>query len=177
MKAKFLKAGIVLLGIAVLSIVVGGWIRTQAQSQDDAAIAKRFVGTWRLVSWPQRMTDGTTKQNPKSVGYLIYTDDGHMCFVTMNPNRPKWKSGTPTADEMATSLGGDGFNAYCSAVEIHAKEGFVLHKVELDGNPSNVGTVRKRWFTFDGPNRLSLRIDQNGPGVTESTLIWERVQK
>ena len=40
-----------------------------AQSQDD--IAKQFVGMWRLVSWAERLADGTTRQNPRSVGYII----------------------------------------------------------------------------------------------------------
>jgi hypothetical protein len=39
--------------------------------------------------------------------------------------------------------------------------------------------VRKRWFTFDGPNRLSLKIDTPVliPPIVESTLRWERVTK
>jgi hypothetical protein len=63
-----------------------------AQSQDD--IAKQFVGMWRLVSWPQRQAEGTTRQNLQSVAYLIYTDKGHRCYVGMIPSRPKWKSAT-----------------------------------------------------------------------------------
>ena len=147
-----------------------------AQSQDD--IAKQFVGMWRLVSWPERMADGTTRLDPKSVGYIIYTDTGHMCFVDMDPNRPRWKSAAaPTPEEALSGI--KGLSAYCATVEIHAKEGYVIHHVEIERSPNLVGMARKRWFTFQGPNRVSLRIDTpelNAP-ILESTLIWERVVK
>ena len=68
--------------------------------------------------------------------------------------------------------------AYCSRVEVHAKEGFVLHYVEVAKNPNNIGKTWKRWSKFEGPNRLILRIDstENTPPVVESTLVWERVE-
>lgn len=146
-----------------------------AQSQDD--IAKQFVGMWRLVSWPERLADGTTRQNPLSVAYLIYSDTGHMCFVGMTPNRPRWKSPFAPTPKEALSATYPGAEGYCSTVEIHAKEGFVIHHIEIDTVPNVVGTDRKRWFTFEGPNRVSLRTDPPPPGTVESTLIWERVVK
>jgi len=153
---------------------------TPAEPRSDDSVAKQFVGTWRLVSWPQRMVDGTRKQNSESVGYIIYTENSHMCFVAMNPNRPKWKSdSTPTGEEMVSGFGNGGFYAYCATVEVHAKEGFILHHVEIDKSPNLVGATRKRWFTFQGPNRVALRIDpsENRSSIVESTLIWERIQK
>ena len=153
-------------------------IHDQTETQDDSAVSKRLVGMWRLVSWPERLADGTNRQNQKAVGYLIYTDNGHMCYVAMNAQRPKWSSGaSPTPDEIVKSF--NGFYAYCGAVEVHARAGFILHHVDIDKSPNFVGQTRKRWFKFDGPNRISLRIDsaENNPPVVESTLIWERVQK
>jgi hypothetical protein len=49
--------------IALTIVVALGTLSSTsyAQSQDD--IAKQFVGMWRLVSWPQRLADGTTRQN------------------------------------------------------------------------------------------------------------------
>jgi len=147
-----------------------------AQFQDD--IDKQFVGMWRLVSWTERLADGTTRQNPRSVGYIVYTDTGHMCYVSMNPNRPLWKSeAAPTPEEALSGI--TGLGAYCATVEIHAKEGFVIHHVEVERIPNFVGRARKRWFTFQGPNRVSLRIDtpELTSPVVESILTWERVVK
>jgi Lipocalin-like domain len=162
--------------IVVLSIIlVLGPPNTslRAQSQDD--IAKRFVGMWGLVSWSQRLADGTMRQNPISNAYIIYTDIG-MCFVGMNPNRPLWKSETmPTPEEALSGM--TGFGAYCSIVEIHANEGFVIHHVLVDKSPNIVGRARKRWFTFQGSDRVSLRVDTSElvSPVIESTLVWQRV--
>jgi hypothetical protein len=164
--------------IAALSIVlIFGPLNSMshAQSQDD--VAKQFVGMWRQVSYSERLADGTTRQNLLSVAYLIYTDTGHMCYVAMNPSRPRWKSETPTLDEALSGI--NGFGAYCSTVEVHAKEGYVIHHVEMAKSPNVVGRVRKRWFAFQGPNRVELRIDtpELTSPVVESTLIWERVVK
>ena len=159
----------------VLAALLGSSVHGHAEPQDD--IAKQFLGIWRLVSWTQRLADGTTRQAPNNVGYIIYTDTGHMCYVGMNPNRPKWKSSTPTESEAFSGIIGMG--AYCGAVEVHVNEGFVLHRVEIERSPNNVGMVRKRWFTFDGQNRVSLKIDASEliPPIIESTLTWERVAK
>lgn len=150
----------------------------QAKTQDDLLVAKSLVGTWRLVSWPEKLADGTIRQNEKDSGYLIYTSSGRMCYVAMNAERPKWSSAvSPTPEEIASTF--NGFYAYCGTVEVHAKEGFILHHVEIDKSPNFVGQTRKRWLTFHGPNRISLRIDstENSPPVVESTLVWERVEK
>ena len=152
-----------LAAIGLVGALVAVAQRNQ-ESRDDAALMKKLVGMWRLVSWPERQSDGTTQQNPESAAYLIYTDSGHMCFVAMNPNRPRWKSqASPTAEEMASALSNGGFYAYCGTVEVHGQEGFVVHHIEIDKVPNLVGTTRKRWFEFEGPNRLRLRIDSPCP--------------
>lgn len=148
----------------------------RAQSQDD--VAKQFVGMWRLASRTQRLLDGTTRQSAISTGYIIYTDTGHMCYVAMNPSRPKWKSETaPTPEEALFGI--TGLGAYCAVVEIHAKDGFVVHHVEVDKTPNLVGLAKKRWFTFQGANRVVLRVDtpELDSPVVEDTLIWDRVRK
>ena len=171
-KAKQMKKAVAWLIFLVLCQLNS---TARAQSQDD--IAKQFAGMWRLVSNPQRLADGTTRQGSNSVAYVMFdTDAGHMCFVSMDPNRPRWKSETaPTPEERLSVT--RGFGAYCATVEIHAKEGFIVRHYEINQNPNAVGRSTKRWYTFQGTNRMSLRIDTpelNSP-VVESTLIWERV--
>jgi hypothetical protein len=150
---------------------------SRARSQED--IAKKFAGMWRLVSNPQRLADGTTRQGSNSVAYAFFdTDASHMCFISMNPNRSQWKSETdPTPEEALSAL--KGFGAYCGTVEIHAKEGFIVRRYEIDQNPNAVGRTTKRWYTFQGNNRMSLRVDtlELTLPVVDNTLIWERVVK
>ena len=172
-------SGVRVLGFAiVLLLTVTAGDAQRQQTQDDVAMMKQLAGTWRLVSSTQRFKDGATKEMPDFAGYVIYADTGHMCAALMNRNRPNWKSGTaPTADEMKSTLSGTDFIAYCSTVEVHAKEGFVLHHVELDKSPNIVGRTRKRWFTLQD-NRLTLRVDSPELPATlmDWTLVWERVE-
>jgi len=92
---------------------------SRAQSQED--IAKQFAGMWRLVSNPQRLVDGTTREGSNSVGYAFFdANAGHMCFLSMNPNRPQWKSeAAPTPEEGLSAI--RGFGAYCATIEIDAR--------------------------------------------------------
>jgi len=143
------------------------------QSQDG--IAKQFAGMWRLVSNPQRLADGTTREGANSVAYAMFDSNAaHMCFISMNPNRQRWKSETaPTPEEGLSAI--KGFGAYCGAVEIHAKEGFIIRHYEINQTPNSVGKSTKRWYAFQGKNRMSLRIDtpELAAPVVENTLKLE----
>jgi Lipocalin-like domain len=166
--------------MAALSIVlVVGLLNATSYARSQGDIAKRFAGMWRGVSTQQRLADGTTRQSSNNVAYIVFdTDAGHMCYLSMNPSRPQWKSATaPTADEALSAI--RGFSAYCATVEIHAKEGFIVRNYEIHDNPNEVGRATKRWYRFQGTNRLSLRIDNQElkPPIVESTLNWERVVK
>ena len=148
-----------------------------AASQDDAAVARQFLGMWRLVGWTQKAADGTVRTGQTDVGYIVYTDVNRMCAVMMDSKRPKWTPGPPETVTDAVARF-SGFISYCARVEVNAKEGYVLHQVDVERSPNIVGTIRKRWFTFEGPNRLVLKIDPAELGTQqESRLVWERVQK
>jgi hypothetical protein len=162
--------------VAICGVMLPFGAAADAQSQDE--VARRLVGMWRLASWEQRMTDGTTRRPANSVAYIVYTDTGHVCYLAMDPDRPKWASErAPTPDEAISGI--VGFGGYCARVELHAQEGFVVHHVEIEKVPNIVGRARKRWLSFDGPDRVSLRVDRAelAPGVAESILTWERVRK
>jgi hypothetical protein len=165
---------------AIWSILLAlGQIHSTSRAQSQEDIAKQFAGMWRLVSNPQRLVDGTTREGSNSVGYAFFdANAGHMCFLSMNPNRPQWTSeATPTPEEGLSAI--RGFGAYCATIEIHGKEGFMLRHYEINQTPNAVGRATKRWYTFQGTDRMSLRVDAselNRP-VVESTFVWERVVK
>lgn len=168
---------LMLLVVGACSLCETSGARLVAHSQDDLATFNRFVGAWRLVSTTEHLQDGTTRQYPFRVAQLVYTDSSRMCYVSMLPDRPKWMSETPSAEEAQSVVSHLSFYAYCAAVELRAKEGTVLHHVDIDKIPNLVGTVKKRTFTFDGVNRLSLRVDrsENVPPVVDTVLLWERI--
>ena len=148
----------------------------QEQLSDEEAL-NRFVGVWTLVHWEETLADGTKRVHPVSAGHIIYSDIGRMCAVVMDPNRPKWQSATPTPEEALAGMNSRAFYAYCATAEMHAAEGYVLHHTVIDKVPNAVGAVRKRWFNFEGPDRVVLRIDpaELADPIVESVLLWERV--
>ena len=170
---------VVAVPILLLFGLLFGPLNNTSRAQSQEAIAKQFAGMWRLVSNPQRLADGTTRQGANSAAYVFFDAHAHhMCFISMNPNRPRWNSETaPTPEEGLSAI--RGFGAYCATVEIHPKEGFIVRQYEINQNPNAVGRTTKRWYTFQGTNRMSLRVDTaelNLP-VVENDLIWERVTK
>ena len=164
--------------LLVAWVQLGG--QSQAQSNDDPI--RQFAGMWRLVSNPQRLADGTTRQGASGVaniGYAFFdTAITHMCFLSMNPNRPAWKSeAAPTPEEGLTAL--RGINVYCATLEIHANEGFMDRRYEINQNPNAVGRATRRWYSFQDPDHMTLRVDaaELTKPVVESLFIWERVTK
>jgi hypothetical protein len=147
-----------------------------AQTPSAKDLAQRFAGAWRLVSWTERLADGTTRQAATDVGYLMFADGGRMCATLANSKRAPWSGAARTLDEAVART--TGYISYCAQFEIHAQEGFVTYTEDLDINPRTVGVVRKRWFTFDGPDRLKLTIDaaERQANLQDSSLVWERVR-
>jgi len=114
-----------------------------------------------------------------NIGYALFDAAGsHMCFLSMSPNRPTWKSeGAPTPEEGLTAL--RGINTYCATLDINAKEGFMDRRYEINQNPNIIGKASRRWYSFQGPNRMALKVDAaelNKP-VVETLFVWERVTK
>jgi hypothetical protein len=165
--------------IILSTLLVLSQLSSTSRAQSPENIAKQLAGMWRLVSNPQRLVDGKTRGGSNTVGYAFFDANArHMCFLSMNPSRPQWKSETtPTPEEGLSAIRGLG--AYCATIEIHAKEGFMVRRYEINQIPNAVGRTTKRWYTFQGVDRMSLRVDSSelNPPVVENTFVWERVTK
>ena len=155
--------------VLIAALLVAAAPRASAQGIDPKAL----VGAWRLVSWETTQADGTVRKSPMSAGSLMYSDSGRMCGVLMDPTR-KTPSRPPTDEEIRAAY--NGIVAYCGTYEVDAA-GFVVHHVDLEKSPANIGINRKRWFTLEG-SHLSLKIDAAELPATqkESRLVWERVR-
>lgn len=153
---------------------------SQPVVQSNTNLAAQMVGTWRLLSATQRLTDGTIRADPqpgpRGAGYIMYTETSRMCAVLANPDRPKWKSeAVPTDAEVRVAF--DGLVAYCGTYEVNESERSVTHHIEMDRVPNLAGTDRKRHVTLVG-NRLVLRpAPPLPPGVAEWTVEFERVTR
>ena len=145
-------------------------------SPDDLTAARRLVGMWRLADRTVTFADGTSRPDPRTTAYIVYSDTGMTCYIAMDPTRAAWASElTPTPAEAVAGI--TGLGAYCGTFRVDAKEGSVIHRMEIERIPNLVGRDRKRWFTFDGPDRLILKVDPSEfrPPIVERRLLWERV--
>jgi hypothetical protein len=162
--------------MVALAVAVAFSAGAFAQTPRDADAAQRFVGAWRLVSWTERLADGTTRPAATDVGYLMFADGGRMCATLANSKRAPWSGAARTLEDATART--TGYISYCGQFQVHAPEGFVTYTEDLNLNPRTVGTVRKRWFAFEGSDRLKLTIDaaERAANLQDSSLIWERVR-
>lgn len=161
----------------MVSFTLRGTLLLVAQSPSRAGAD--LLGTWRLISAEQRLSDGTRRPDPQTGssgrGYLIYSEAGIMCAVLADSARPTWTSvAAPTDQEIRTAF--EGLVSYCGRFEVNEAAGYVIHHIELDRVPNLAGTERKRFYSLQG-NRLILRAARPlPPGVEEWTITWERVR-
>ena len=139
-----------------------------------AADRDKFIGTWKLVSIEDHSPDRATSRfqfGPHPIGYIMYDRSEHMCVQIVDPDRAKWVSAEetyrPTESELRSAA--DGSVAYCGRYEVNQKEKFVVHHVELEFVPNEIGADRKRQYRFSG-NRLELSP------TPDLKLTWERVE-
>ena len=164
---------------AALSMVLAfGLLKSMssARSQDD--IAKQFVGMWRLVSWTERLADGDGEaKSAQRRLYCLHRYRSHVLCQHESESAPMEVGSRAdtgrgfVCDHGPWRLLRHGRDS-CERGICHPSRGG-------RETPNFVGRARKRWFTFEGPNRVSLRIDtpELTSPVVESILTWERVVK
>lgn len=132
-------------------------------------------GTWRLVRWYNEAADGTVTEplGPNPVGFISYTEDGHIFAHLADPNRAAFAdndmaSGAPGEYEAAMKS----YVSYAGTYEIDGD--VVVHHVTLASFPNWTGTDQKRRIHFeDGRLRLSASFDYDGAAIV-AHAIWER---
>ena len=138
----------------------------------------QLVGTWRLVSMEDTMTDGSVKPPERfgahSIGFLMYEPDGNMCASIMAPERQPWKDpAKPTNEEKINYY--DTFIAYCGTYKLDAERSIVTHYPVVAWTPAYVGSKQERPFKIEG-RRLTITVPNPLPGVVKRVLVWERSQ-
>jgi hypothetical protein len=135
-----------------------------------------FIGTWKLISWENTGPDGevTFPYGKHPVGYLLYTENGHMAAEIMDPDRHQHDAGFAVEPAFAQTLADEDrlaayntYLSYCGTYSYCIEDGVMIHHVKAGLIPSWVGNDQHRHFTLkDG--KLYL-------GDKRAQLIWERV--
>lgn len=122
-------------------------------------MSKGLVGTWKFMSMVLKNDSGKTvyPYGKNLFGILIYTPNGYMSALLMDPNRKKFDSddlklGTPEEIKQAYEK----FDAYCGTYTVDVEKGTVTHHVEGAKFPNWVGTDQVRYFELKD-DRLYIR--------------------
>src|SRR5262245_50556131 len=142
-------------------------------SAGAGGVYNHLVGSWRLVSYEGRSTDGkiTFDYGPKPQGRLMYDASGRMSVHLLSPMRKPFASGDflrPTPEELKESW--DGYFGYFGMYTVDDTAGVVTHHVEGAAYPNYIGTAQRRFFVLDG-NRLTLRTPPERAGGAD-VIVW-----
>ena len=163
----------VLCNAVILALTIAGLVFGHGKSQPQAAQsseAKRFLGTWRLVSI---VSDGQMypAYGDHPVGLIYYDSTGHMAVQVMpDRTRPKFAGRAPTPDEAQSAL--VGYVAYFGTFTVNESARTVTHHRAGSLTPGMVGVDLVRRYEFDQKDRLIL-TPVEAPAVH---LTWERLR-
>ena len=149
-----------------------------AQTPTGGTVAKRLVGSWRLISAEGRSSDGkvTLDYGAKPLGRLILDSGGRMSLHLLNSTRQRFASGDflrPTPQELKEAF--EGYFGYFGTYTVGKNTGTVTFYVEGAAYPNYIGTDQRRFFTLSG-NRLTLRTPPERAAGADITyvIVWER---
>jgi hypothetical protein len=120
-----------------------------------AAAAQSIEGRWKLVAAEDLRVDGTVARYPwgqNPIGSIVV--DRGWCYVQiMSSDVPAFTAATPVGEQMSAMLLSS-YIAYSGACTVDPKEGSVTMKVDAAWRQNYVGTEQKRFFRFDGNDRM-----------------------
>jgi hypothetical protein len=143
--------------LVVILIAQLGARSTSGQAAPTSEAAKRFIGTWRLIS-------------DTSTGLMYYDGLGNMAAQVM-PSRARAKyTGTqPTPDEAKEAI--TGYLAYFGTYFVNERAHTITHHRKGNINPGQVGDDAVRGYEFAPGDRVILTPVGSGNQIT-----WERMK-
>lgn len=148
------------LGVASLVVTLMtqvGARSTSGQTPPASDEAKRFIGTWRLIS-------------DSSTGLMYYDGLGNMAAQVMpNRVRRKYAATEPTPEEAKDAI--TGYLAYFGTYSVDEQARIVTHHRKGSINPGQVGDDVVRAYVFESNDRLVLT-----PAGSTNKIVWERAR-
>jgi hypothetical protein len=154
----------------------GSFMTTFDALGQKQSLRDQLVGTWTLLSWEQKNSDGTKieRYGAAPEGIAFFDADGRYVITVMRPDRAKYASnalwqGTPeenkeTADGTITYFGAYSANEADSSIAIH---------VEGSSFPNWNGTEQKRFVAIAGD---LLTLTARPPAGDVVDVIWKRAK-
>ena len=144
---------------------------------NESEVRDRIVGTWKLVSTEQTMSDGSTRPfaafGPRANGFLMYQREGYMCAVLVNPDRTSADSANAMGEAKPSAT--DGKFAYCGRYEIDVAHKQIIHMPEVATDPGFVGSRQIRPYAFEGDRLIFSDTEKDDPNISRWKIVWEKV--
>ena len=139
------------------------------------SLKEQLVGTWTVVSWEQKKSDGTKLQqfgaNPTGIAFF---DGGRYVITVMRSDRARYASNAlwhGTAEENKATA--DGTQTYFGTYTIDEADRSMAIHVEGSSFPNWNGTNQKRIVAITG-NQLTLTVrPSSGENVD---VVWKRLK-
>ena len=143
--------------LIALLITQAGARNTSGQTAPAGDDAKRFIGTWRLVS-------------ATSTGLMYYDALGNMAAQVMPTRaRPKYAGAQPTPDEAKEAI--TGYLAYFGTYTVDERTHTIAHHRKANINPGQVGDDAVRRYEFAAGDRVILTPVDSG-----NQIVWARAK-
>ena len=154
--------------IFLFSTWISGWNLASGLVIPLGDTAKRFIGTWQLISITSAgQKDPNRGSHP--IELIYYDGTGHMAVQIMPDRlRPKYARTEPTPDEAKAAI--TGYTAYFGTYTINEEARTVTHHRIGNINPGGLGDFVRR-YEFAPGDRLILR-----PLESMNELTWERIK-
>ena len=138
------------------------------------SLKEQLVGTWTLLSWEQKKSDGTKLErygtSPKGIAF--FDAGGQYIITVMRSDRAKYTSnalwqGTPEENKETA----DGTITYFGTYSVGEADSSIAIHVEGSSFPNWNATNQKRFVAIAG-QQLTLTVRPPGGDVVD--VIWKR---
>jgi len=105
----------------------------------------------------------------------MYSRDGYMCAVLVNPDRPELAAAVhPATEEKAASAAAT--FAYCGRYEIDVKNNRLVHLPEVATGRGYEGSRQIRPYKFEDGRLVLSDVETQEPGVARWKIVWEKAR-
>jgi hypothetical protein len=163
----FICANAIAFGLPLLA--------TGALGQQQS-LKEQLVGTWKVISWEQKKSDGSKLQQfgPNPTGIAFFDAGGRYIISVMRSDRVRYASNAlwqGTVEENKATA--NETQTYFGTYSVSDRDQSILIHVEGSSFPNWNGTDQKRFVTIAG-EQLTLTIRPPSGEIVD--VIWKRAE-